>query len=90
MTYIRVKWNHKHENEPIVLYSELDEGRMEVRKVEVFRDGRVGRADVDASVGETRLGEEPAPSLEEIAKDPQFDPEEITREDFEMVWKGRN
>lgn len=87
MTYIRVKWNHKHENEPVVLYSELDEGRMEVRKVEMFRDGRVGRAGVDASVDETRLGEEPIPSLEDIAKDPQFEPEEIAREGFELIWK---
>ena len=27
MTYIKVRWIHSHADEPILLYSELDEGR---------------------------------------------------------------
>jgi hypothetical protein len=41
---------------PVVLYSELDDNRFEVRKVEVFRDGRLGYADAVRSSGGTGLG----------------------------------
>jgi hypothetical protein len=39
MNYVRVEWKHPHQDEPILLYSELDEERFEVRKIEVFRNG---------------------------------------------------
>ena len=35
MTYIRVEWKYSFANEPVWLYSELDDLRWEVRKVEV-------------------------------------------------------
>jgi hypothetical protein len=38
MHYIKVFWKHQHRDEPVELYSELDDGRWEVRKVEVSRD----------------------------------------------------
>lgn len=89
MKYIRVKWNHKHHDEPVLLYSELDTERWEKRKVEVFRDGRCGYASASESGGSTRLGEEPIPALTEIASDPQFEPVEITQQEFEEVWAKR-
>jgi len=42
MTYLKVKWIHSHPDAPVLLYSELDRERWEVRKVEVFRDGSLG------------------------------------------------
>jgi hypothetical protein len=87
--YILVKWKHSFPGEPIWLYSELDNAYWEVRKVEVFRDGSRGYASATESRGTTRLGEEPVPSLENIATDPQFEPIEITREEFEQVWSKR-
>lgn len=33
--YLRVEWHHEHEDEPIVLYSEIEDG-LETRKVEVY------------------------------------------------------
>ena len=89
MKYICVKWNHKHQDEPVLLYSELDAGRWEKRKVGVFRDGHNGFASIDESAGSTRLGEEPIPPLAEIASDPQFQPAEITKQEFEEVWAKR-
>ena len=89
MKYIRVKWNHKHQDEPVLLYSELDAERWEKRKVEVFRDGRCGYASADESCGSTQLGEEPIPPLAEIASDPQFEPVEIVEQEFEEVWAKR-
>jgi hypothetical protein len=44
MTYIKVGWKHGHHDYPVILYSELDARRFEVRKVEVFRNGRCGWA----------------------------------------------
>jgi hypothetical protein len=37
---VRVGWKHQHPDDPVILYSELDGNRFEVRKVEVFRNGR--------------------------------------------------
>jgi len=87
MTYLKVQWNHTFSAEPVLLCSELDDARLEVRKVEVFRDGQTGHADRRGGSGQTRLGEEPVPPVAEIAADPQFEPVEITKEEFEDVWE---
>lgn len=85
-SYLRVRWKHSNSEEPVLLYSELDEERYEVRKVEQFIDGRMTYADGRYSSGDTRLGEGPVPPLSEIATEPIFEPEAISREDFEAVW----
>ena len=54
MQYICVEWEHDMEDEPYLIYSELDEERMEVRKIEFYRNGlsfsygaeQIGRAHV--------------------------------------------
>ena len=86
MRYIHVKWLHSHPDEPVELYSELDDRAWEVRKVEVFRDGRRGYASSTESICSTELGLAPEPPVEEIARDPQFLPQEISREEFERIW----
>ena len=85
-TYIRVRWKHSNSRDPVLLYSELDEGRWEVRKVEEFIDGRMAYAEGRGGSGETRLGEVPVPQLGELAANPDFEPEAITRAEFEAVW----
>ncbi len=85
MTYIKVRWKHSILEEPELVYSELDDERWETRKVEIFPDGRRGHADKTESAGSTRLGLAPIPELEEIARDEQFEPEEITKQEFEQV-----
>jgi hypothetical protein len=86
MTYFKCKWNHSFPDEPIALYAELDEQRWEVRKVEVFRDGKMGFANGEREFGGSGLGLVPTPPLAEIAADPQFEPVEITQLEFESVW----
>jgi hypothetical protein len=86
MRYVRVLWRHDSPDEPVELFSELDEGRWEVRKVERFGDGRFGYASATESTESTGLGLEPVPPLEEIARDAQFVPEEISPGEFERVW----
>lgn len=88
MRYIRVAWDHDSSDDPIVLYSELDADAREVRKVEVFRDGRMGFADLTESTESTRLGLVPVPELDEIASSREFRPSEITEREFEHYWES--
>ena len=39
MQYVLVEWDHDLDDEPYRIYSELDDSRCEVRKVEFFRNG---------------------------------------------------
>ena len=89
MRYLRVQWLHSHPDEPVTLYSELDDEGREVRKVEIFGDGHIGFASATEAVGSTVLGEKPVPPLEEIAADCEFRPSTISKEDFEAVWARR-
>jgi hypothetical protein len=89
MIYILVKWLHNLPDEPVLLYSELDNKRYEIRKVEIYRDGQIGYASNDEAFGSTRLGESPVPHINEIAKDKQFKPITITKEEFESIWDKR-
>ena len=85
-TYVRIRWQHSSPADPVELWSELDQNREEVRKVEIWADGRVGYASRDREAGETRLGERAVPPLNEIAADAQFYPKTITRSEFEECW----
>lgn len=86
MDYLKVKWIHCFDSEPVLLYSEMDELRWEVRKVEEFADGHFGFASKERSFGSTYLGKVPIPALSEISSDPQFEPAVITKMEFEEVW----
>lgn len=85
-SYIRVRWRHSSPDDPVDLWSELDADREEVRKVEIWPDGRVGYASNAGEVAGTRLGELPVPPLSEINLDPQFQAEAITKAHFETRW----
>jgi hypothetical protein len=89
MKYLYVKWIHKNPGDPVHLYSELDNDRYEVRKVEVYADGRRGFADSGEEFGGTVLSSMPLPPLEEIAAMKEYEPKEIPVEDFQRVWLKR-
>ncbi len=90
MRYLLVRWIHSSANEPVELYSEIDDAGWETRKVEVFPDGTIGFAGPTEATVSTELGEKPIPPLEEIAADPQFQPVEISKEEFERIWAKRS
>jgi uncharacterized protein DUF6881 len=85
--FMRVRWHHSSVEHPVMLYSELDETRWEVRKVDLFADGRLSYADARTSTGDTRLGEAAVPLLEEIAASSELEPAEIGRAEFEEIWE---
>lgn len=86
MTYIKVVWIHDFQDEPILLYSELDSKRNEIRKVEVYRNDKFGYACENKSVNGTFLSKTEIPLLEDINADTQFDAFEIDKDYFETIW----
>jgi hypothetical protein len=87
LQYIKCIWFHNSSEYPILLYSELDEERYESRKIEIYRNHRIGYATIDTKHNGTELGEAPVPETEEINRDIEFYAVQITREEFEIVWK---
>ncbi|MEV4176700.1 hypothetical protein [Nonomuraea sp. NPDC049709] len=69
------------------MYSEVDDEGYEIRKVHVFRDGRLERADADTETAATGLSEVPIGSIEEIGTHEEFSPSTISKEQFEHVWR---
>lgn len=86
MIYIKVDWLHDLLDEPVVIYSELDDVRNELRKIEIYREGTVGYATPEIEQG-TGLSKEPLPAFDEINSDPQFNLIEISREEFLAAWE---
>lgn len=74
---------------PELIAAELDTERFEVRKVEVFRDGRIQGVDrLHEAVAETMLATEPWPTLEAIIEDPgeSFTAQPMSAAVFENLW----
>ncbi|MDC1142306.1 hypothetical protein OAU50_04385 [Planctomycetota bacterium] len=86
MQYIKVICSHKVPEDPILLFSELDDERWELRKIEIYQDGKVDYAGEGIVSGDIGLSLEPIPELHEIAEQSQFQPTEITAEEFESEW----
>jgi hypothetical protein len=89
MTYLMVRWKHSNADDPVLLYSELDEQRMERRKIDIYPDGRWGFADEHEEAGGTGLGEVDTPSVDELNADPEFEAAQIDEAEFERLWSAR-
>jgi hypothetical protein len=85
-SYLKVVWNHRLADEPVELYSEINDSRWELRKVEVYRDGRHDFADATRCTGTTLLSDQTLPTLDEIAAQTEFMPTMIDSAEFEKVW----
>ncbi|MBN1035649.1 hypothetical protein DWC20_08835 [Clostridium botulinum] len=86
MEYVKYIWIHNFEDEPILIYSELDNERNETRKVEFYKNGKTGCA-TDRMKHHTFLGLESMPSIEQINEFEEFFAIPISNEEFEIVWK---
>ncbi|WP_143306317.1 DUF6881 domain-containing protein [Chitinophaga vietnamensis] len=86
MEYFKVSWLHQFDDEPVLLYSEIDAQRFESRKIEIYPDGSFGIANSQFNFGGTCLSDHVMPMMEEINSDDQVIPEHISREEFEMIW----
>ena len=87
MKYLKVKWLHEFTDEPILIYSEINEDRSEIRKVEIFPNCEYGYAYDTGTKGTTQLSETPLPLEQDMGSDPQFVPIIISIDEFEEIWK---
>jgi len=87
MHYLKVDWYHKHDDEPVLIYTEMTDSREEVRKVEIYADGRHNYADSTTETGSTRLSITLLPAFEEIAIQSEFNPIVINPNEFEAIWR---
>ena len=96
MEWIKIIWKHEYSDEPYEILMELSDNRMTVRKIEFFKDGKIGYAIGDLEINGTGLNEEVFPSIDEynrlnmIYKNPN-DKEELLAEnisvsEFESLW----
>lgn len=87
MDYVLTEWNHDLDDEPCLVYSELDEGRREVRKVEFFRNGICfsygGERGNEGALSDTPFPED----LRKITGDAgECTARSISRQMFQEIW----
>ncbi len=87
--YVRVRWIHNDADYPVLIYAEWDQDNYETRKVDVYLDGHCEFASKTEQSLNGGLGECAIPPLCEIALDPEFEPIEISKDEFERVWEAR-
>lgn len=87
-THFKVVWHQSDTSEPAVIYVEIDEERMETRKVHRFADGRTERADRAHSTEMTELSYLPTPPADKIRSQEEFEYTDITPEEFEDAWNN--
>ncbi len=80
-----VTWHGAAGDTPILVFAEIVNG-WEVRKVDVFDDGRLARADARDADGSTVLGSAAVLPITAIDDMPDFSAVEIAREAFEALW----
>jgi hypothetical protein len=88
MKYVKVKWIHDFLDEPMELYSELDDQLWEKRKIEIYADGRRDYASKAQSSGSTKLSICQLPPSAEISLDPQFIVLPLSAKSFEELWSA--
>lgn len=86
MEYFKASWIHDLKDQPVLFYSELDNDRYEVRKIEIYKDDSFGLAETSFEFGGAALGTMPVPSIEEINSEPEFLAQVISKEEFEKIW----
>ena len=87
-SYLYSKWKDSPAGCPVEFYSELDDFRYETRKVEVFKDGKLGFASSAVASDDTQLGIVPVPPMSEIISQTEFESREISQREFEDKWQA--
>lgn len=86
MTYVLVEWSHDLDDEPVEIYSELDEARRETRKVEFYRNGLCFSYGAERG-GCLALADVPFPvDLRALNRPGEIEAHTITAAHFQAVW----
>jgi len=87
LKYILLKWFHNLDDEPYKIYSEIDDQRYEVRKIEIYKNGTIYICDEQMNNSQIELADVAFPEdLDEINQDRQFFAQYISKEKFESIW----
>ncbi|MBO2945983.1 hypothetical protein JJQ72_18545 [Paenibacillus sp. F411] len=86
MQFLKIEWIHEIADEPYIIYAELDDVGYENRKIEIYKNGRIGYATQSSEFGGSILSEQPYPAVEEIAANSEFILVQISKEEFESIW----
>lgn len=86
MEYWKVEWHHDFTEEPTVLFSEIGDDGYETRKVQVYRDGRILKADEEHEHALIGLSEIPVGDIADVAAQAEFSAWVISKSDFYKVW----
>lgn len=94
--YLAVSWRHNFEEEPDLIYYEVQDDRTITRMVEHFKDGALIRDNLELASAreETEItclagGQFPsADALPKVMKPPQFDVKPISEFRFEGLFKA--
>lgn len=87
MMYVHSKALDDPSTDPLDYYVEFDALRNEIRKVEIYPDGRFGYATQGKHTWGTELGLLPAPPFVEIQKIKGLESRLITAQEFETIWQ---
>ena len=82
MQYLKIQAVESNVN--LEFYIEINDSRVEFRKVELAKGGLLGYASKDIQFHGTTLDKKPLLSLEELAKKHKVT--ELTKEEFELIW----
>lgn len=83
MKYVKYYWKYIDANTPVLVFAELDDERYSTRQVEVFLDRHI---EIQGKNG-AYVSEAPYPSNEEINAMDEFCIMNISKEEFESVWR---
>ena len=87
MKYFDITWQHDSKDDPYRLLSEVGADGHEIRKLEFFKNGRVGYASEIESSDTTMLSVNRIPNLDVIVSRPDFSGTEISAQQFEQLWQ---
>lgn len=86
MKYMRTELRETEKGLPRLIFSEIEDNGIELRKIEIYDDGMIGYAFDKIEVGKTALADQIIPTVEEINKDDDIIASYLEREEFEKIW----
>lgn len=84
MDYWRTLWRHDDPDEPTEFLSEVGADLYEVRRVDIYRDGRLVFTDEIFSSGTTELSDQRMDRGEDLSE--EVDVLRISKNEFENIW----
>jgi hypothetical protein len=86
-SYFHCIWFAANEDEPIEWYDELDASRCSIRCIRRYRDDRLEAFSYATDDWRDKMPEGSLPTVEVINQNPEFAATEISKDEFEVIWR---